>query len=236
MKAAAIILASLMGHALAAPVSTESNAPAPGSRDDICLQASVKVFDKCFETPQRDEPADSLRERCNKEREDAKKGCLDVEVQNGTVVDGNDARKKKAQCAVPGNRAFSQCMKDMVLKKSGETREDCEQERKIASEACIKGEKPKPANPSKSESTGQTIDQYCQVMEATSNALFDKQFCLDAFKSCGNPASLDDAKAQDCANKIMEDKYLGREPRPVPDSKKEDESTEQPNTSTQSCQ
>ncbi|KAK9446173.1 hypothetical protein VB005_00018 [Metarhizium brunneum] len=131
MKAAAIILASLIGHALAAPACSKSKAPAPGSSDN---------------------------------------------------------------------------------------------------------KKPKPVNPSKSECTGQTIDQYCQVMQNTSNALFDKQFCLDAFKSCGNPASLDDAKSKNCADNIMVDKYLGREPRPVSDSKKEDESIKQPNTSTQNRQ
>ncbi|QLI74404.1 uncharacterized protein G6M90_00g113870 [Metarhizium brunneum] len=88
----------------------------------------------------------------------------------------------------------------------------------------------------KSKCTPQTIDEYCQVMQNTSNGLFDKQFCLDAFKSCGNPASLDDAKSKNCAGDIMADKYLGREPRPVSDSKKEDESTKQPNTSTQNRQ
>lgn len=50
-------------------------------------------------------------------------------------------------------------------------------------------------------------------MEATSNARYDKQFCLDAFKSCGNPTSLDDAKAKDCANKIMSKEFLS--PLPV---------------------
>ncbi|KAM0742708.1 hypothetical protein ACQRIT_002885 [Beauveria bassiana] len=254
MKAANVILASLMGHALAAPASAESNAPASGSPEDICLQASTRVFDQCFQTRQRDETLDSLRERCNKERDDAKKGCLDVEVQNGTVVDGNDARKKKAECAVPGNRAFAQCMKDKVLKKSGETREDCEKKRENASEACIKGEQVKPDqgeaipnDPSKSESTGQTIDEYCQVMEATSNGLYDKQFCLDAFKSCGDPTSLNDAKAKDCANQIMTDKFLGKVPSSdptIPDSKEEEQQSEagtetidqQPDTSTRTCQ
>ncbi|KAF1730601.1 hypothetical protein CRV24_008670 [Beauveria bassiana] len=80
MKAAIIILTSLMGDALAAPASAKSNVPASGSRDDICLQASLKVFYKCFETRQRDEPPDSLREGCSKRAMNAKKGCLDVEV------------------------------------------------------------------------------------------------------------------------------------------------------------
>ncbi|KAF1730607.1 hypothetical protein CRV24_008676 [Beauveria bassiana] len=88
MRAATIVLASLIGHALAAPASAcfeqkgaKSNTPAPGSRGDICIQASGKVFDACLKTRQRDEPGDSLRERCNKERDDAKKGCLNVQVQ-----------------------------------------------------------------------------------------------------------------------------------------------------------
>ncbi|KAF1734864.1 hypothetical protein CRV24_003782 [Beauveria bassiana] len=88
MRAATIVLASLMGHALAAPASAcfeqkgaKSNTPAPGSRGDICIQASGKVFDACLKTRQRDEPGDSLRERCNKERDNAKKGCLNVQVQ-----------------------------------------------------------------------------------------------------------------------------------------------------------
>lgn len=279
MKSATIIIASLMGSALAAPAGPASNAPAPGSREDICIQTSAKVFDKCFETRQRDEPADSLSERCNKERDDAKTSCLDNEVQNGTVTDGDAARKKKAECAVPGNRAFAQCMKDKVLQSSGQTREDCEKKRKDASEACINGgpakpspekeapsdlskpvpenatpggpSKPAPENatpsdPSEPESTGQTIEEYCQVMGATSNDLFDKQFCLDSFKSCGNPTSLDDTKAKDCADKIMSDKFLGKETSPIPtDSGSEEQEPQevdqqgqlpQPDPSLKTCQ
>ncbi|KAM3501454.1 hypothetical protein MY11210_009361 [Beauveria gryllotalpidicola] len=189
MKAATIILASLTGLALAAPAV---EGPTPGSDEDVCVQSSVTVFDKCLKTRQRDEPIESLRERCNEERDRTKQGC----VQGA-------ARQKEAECSKQGNRVFAQCMKDMVLNKSGKTRDDCEKKREETLGVCREG-------------TGQTMDEYCQVMAATSSRRFDKQSCLDAFKSCGNPTIPDDAKARDCANQIMEDKSFGKEPLPVP--------------------
>ncbi|OAA71342.1 hypothetical protein ISF_01893 [Cordyceps fumosorosea ARSEF 2679] len=166
MKAATIVLAALMGHALAAPPGTDPKAPEAGSKEAICLQASVAVFDKCFEARgQGFMPAakiQELRERCNKERDDAKQDCLDVEEVGGEILDKDAANKKKAECAVPGNRIFAQCMKDRFVNKSGETKEDCEKKRKEATEACIKGEQPaKPeekeeeATPSESETADQ---------------------------------------------------------------------------------
>lgn len=134
MKAVIIILASLMGHALAAPASGKCN---PGSRQDICLQASNKVYFKCLEARHRDETPEGFSERCKKERADSKKDCLDDRGVNETI------RKKKAECANLGVRASIQCRKDND-KKSVETREDCEKKKKDVSAACIKGEQVKP--------------------------------------------------------------------------------------------
>ncbi|KAM3431870.1 hypothetical protein MY4824_006890 [Beauveria thailandica] len=142
MKAAIVIVTSLMGYALAAPASAASNAPpARSSRDVVCSRAAGRVFLACLKTPKHDEPSESLRERCYKERDDAKEGCLKVDGQQEVA---NAVSKKQAECAVSGNRVFAQCMKDKVLQKSKETREDCEKKRKNASEACIKGEELKP--------------------------------------------------------------------------------------------
>ncbi|ATY58345.1 hypothetical protein A9K55_003426 [Cordyceps militaris] len=151
MKAAIIILASLMGHALAAPASGKCKTPAPApapasSRETVCRQASDKVFAECVKTLQRDEPQD----RCNEKRDDAKKDCLDVAFQDGTIVDGKDIRKKKAECAVPGNRAFSKCMTARFVansdkKTSGETLEDCNKKKEKAFEACMNDKQVEPA-------------------------------------------------------------------------------------------
>ncbi|KAM3508911.1 hypothetical protein MY10362_000881 [Beauveria mimosiformis] len=166
MKAAIVIVASLMGYALAAPASADSNAPpASSSRDVICSRAAARVFLACLKKPNHDEPSESLRERCYKERDDAKEGCLGVDGQQ-EVAKANS--KKQAECAVSGNRVFAQCMKDRVLKNSGEATEDCEKKRKTASEACIKGEELKPdqqgTTPDKEEET-----QDCESKSKSTN-------------------------------------------------------------------
>ncbi|PFH63162.1 hypothetical protein XA68_17271 [Ophiocordyceps unilateralis] len=74
--------------------------------------------------------------------------------------------------------------------------------------------------PAGSESTRQNVDEYCQVKAATSSKKFDKQFCLDAVQRC-QVKIRDEAKADACAEKIMADKFLGREPS-VPEVEDED--------------
>ncbi|KAM0740513.1 hypothetical protein ACQRIT_005697 [Beauveria bassiana] len=148
MKVAAVIVTSLMGYALAAPAGVDSNAPttsvaspapatsntspASNSPETICLRASSKLFLACVKAPKRDEPSDVLRERCTKERDEAKAECLG---RDGNTEVLEFERKKKAECAVPVNRTFSQCKKDKVLKG---IEADCENNRKNELAECFK--------------------------------------------------------------------------------------------------
>lgn len=134
MKATLVLLASFAGLALAAPQGQAGSdgcatpagpaGPTPGSPEDICIQASAKLFDQCNQSPQKDEPVEALKERCSQQLKESKERCLGG---GGAALE---------QCKVKGNRAFADCMKARVLEKSGKTKEDCEKERTQAAVAC----------------------------------------------------------------------------------------------------
>ncbi|KGQ09100.1 hypothetical protein BBAD15_g5561 [Beauveria bassiana D1-5] len=154
MKVASVIVTSLMGYALAAPASVDSNAPttsvasnapattntspASNSPETTCLRASSRLFLACVNAPKRDEPSDVLRERCTKERDEAKAECLG---RDGNTEVLEFERKQKAECAVPVNRTFAQCKKDKVLKG---IEADCENNRKKELAECYKSKGLKP--------------------------------------------------------------------------------------------
>ncbi|KAM3545836.1 hypothetical protein ARSEF1564_001300 [Beauveria bassiana] len=154
MKVASVIVTSLMGYALAAPASVDSNTPTttvasnaptttntlPASKrpETICLRASSKLFLACVKEPKRDEPSDVLRERCTKERDEAKAECLE---RDGKTEVLEDEKKNKAECAVSVNRTFAQCKKDKVLKS---IKADCENNRKNELAECYKSKGLKP--------------------------------------------------------------------------------------------
>ncbi|PHH88672.1 hypothetical protein CDD83_7240 [Cordyceps sp. RAO-2017] len=194
-------------------------------RKEICSAAYQKLMDACLAKPQDDtEPATERLERCRRDNEKARSQCLDVQVKDEEVVTGDEARQKdeearqkdeearrkdeearregkenrekEAKCAVEGNRARAECMKGRFTSKAntGKTRENCDEEKKKKVEACMR------VGP---------IDQYCDDMAAASNKLYDKNFCLKAFRLCGDPTSLKDEEAKKCADQKMADKKAG---------------------------
>ncbi|EJP66625.1 LMW6DL protein [Beauveria bassiana ARSEF 2860] len=208
MKVAAVIITSLMGYALAAPVDVDSNAPAtsvdsnasaptntpsaptstppapiktppaPNSPEKICLSASAKVFLKCIKAPKRDEPKLDLHERCYKERDDAKASCLGHDAES--ELDDVD-RKTEDVCTAPINRVFAQCKKDRVLKG---IQADCEKDRDNAREECVKN---KGLKPDQQETTPGTEEATPDKEEATPDKEEATQSCPSKPKEEATP-------------------------------------------------
>ncbi|KAM3536269.1 hypothetical protein MY4038_000427 [Beauveria bassiana] len=156
-------------------------------------------------TPDKEEAAESCPSEPEEEATSAKEEAAPIK-EEATPVKEEAAPVKEEAAPVKEEAAPVKEEAAPVKEEAAPVKEEATPGTDEVPQSCPS--KPEPESESQIDSTGQTIDEYCQIMEATSNARYNKQFCLDAFKSCGDPTSLTDAKAKDCANQRMTNKFL----------------------------